>query len=315
MKEFELIEHIRKVFSRQQGAEKLVLPIGDDCSVIRPPRGMEQVTTVDSLVDGNHFTQKYFTPKEIGKKAVRVNLSDMASMGAEGPYYAWFVFAIPKKLKDDVILGIIEGIKSDCRRYGIITAGGNITSAGELSLHVTMTGWVKPANKLTRSGARIGDAIFVTGKIGEPTLAYKTYKRGAKPASFLMKSWTNPKPRPEIGIFLASRKIASACIDISDGIFQDMAHITKQSGVGAVFEWEKIPMSRQLKRLRPTPQMIGFGEDYELLFTVPKNKLKLLLPIKKSVTQIGQIVGSGIKIVDKNGSPIDVVDVGWHQPI
>lgn len=310
MKEFELIEYISKKFGKSNG---VTLGIGDDCSIIKPPVGKSQVTTVDSLIEGNHISLKYFSPAEIGRKALRVNLSDIASMGAVGPYYAWIVFTLPQNFSDKVIKGILGGIKSDCKKYGVTVAGGNITSAKNFSIHVTLTGWIKPGKSLTRNGAKVGDTIFVTGTIGASTLAYRQFKSGRKPNDFLLKRWANPEPKIETGKFLSAKGIASACIDISDGIFQDLGHITKLSGVGAHLDWDSLPISPGLRKMNPTPKMIGYGEDYELLFTVPKKRLKWLEPIRKKITAIGHIVKNGFCVSRRDGETVDVNDVGYSH--
>lgn len=313
MKEFELIKYIRKTFEKNNRHNGLLVPIGDDCSVLVPPKGMAQVTTIDSLVEGNHFSSAYFTPREIGRKSLRVNLSDLASMGARPPYYAWLVFALPRNFHDAAIKGILCGIKEDCGRYGIILAGGNITGSAEFQIHVALSGWVKPNKILTRSGARPGDRIFVTGTIGASTLAYQQFKAGKRPFPWLLKRWANPAPKLEIGLFLSERRLASACIDVSDGIFQDLGHIVKDSGAGADIYWEKLPIFPRLKKLNPTPQMIGFGEDYELLFTVSPRNLTKLSPISSQITEIGRITKRGFKVYDGSGKEINATDVGFSH--
>jgi len=319
MNEFKLIEHIRRKFARQKGSKNVVLGIGDDCSIIKTPKGFQQVTTVDSLVEGNHFSVKYFTPKEIGRKALRVNLSDLASMGASGPYYAWLVFTIPKSVKagvqltDSTIKGILDGVSDDCRRYSVTIAGGNLTSSNQFSIHVTLTGWVRPRRALTRSGARVGDLIYVTGTVGPSSVAYRQFKAGRKPDAFCLKRWANPLPKLHIGKYLLDRRIATACIDISDGIFQDLGHLTSSSGVGAILEWNRIPVAPKLKRMKPAPHTIGFGEDYELLFTVTPKKEKQLAPVKKEITRIGQVVNKGFMLLDENGRKMDVTNIGYSH--
>ena len=313
MNESKLIEHIRRKFARQEESKNIVLGIGDDCSIIKTPKGFQQVTTVDSLVEGNHFSLKYFTPKEIGRKALRVNLSDLASMGASGPYYAWLVFTIPKKLTEKTIKGIIDGVSDDCRRYSVTVAGGNLTSSNQFSIHVTLTGWVRPRRVLTRSGAKAGDLIYVTGTIGPSSVAYRQFKRGRKPDAFCLKRWANPSPKLHIGELLLDRRIATACIDISDGIFQDLVHLTTSSGVGAELEWNRIPVAPELEKMKPTPYTIGFGEDYELLFTVPPKKEKQLAPVKNEVTRIGEVVDKGFRLLDENGRKMDITDIGYSH--
>lgn len=313
MKEFELIKYIRKTFEKNNRHDALLVPIGDDCSVLVPPKGMAQVTTIDSLVDGNHFSSKYFTPREIGRKALRVNLSDLASMGAHPPYYAWLVFALPLNFSDAAIKGILAGIKEDCERYGVILAGGNITGSAEFQIHLALSGWVKPRQMLTRRGARPGDRIFVTGTIGASTLAYQQFKAGEQPYHWLLKRWANPEPKLKIGLFLAEHRLASACIDISDGVFQDLGHILKDSGVGAELFWEKLPIFPRLKKLNPTPRMIGSGEDYELLFTVSPRNIKKLMPISDQLTEIGSITKRGFKVYGSEGEEIDVTNVGFSH--
>lgn len=313
MKEFELIKYIRKTFEKNNRHHGLLVPIGDDCSVILPPKGMAQVTTIDSLVEGNHFSSKYFTPREIGRKALRVNLSDLASMGARPPYYAWLVFALPPSFPDAAIKGILAGVKEDCERYGIILAGGNITGSAEFQIHLALSGWVKPRKMLTRGGAQAGDPIFVTGTIGASTLAYQQFKAGQSPYRWLLKRWANPEPKLEIGRFLAENRIATACIDVSDGIFQDLGHIIKDSGTGAELYWEKLPIFPRLKKLKPTPQMIGFGEDYELLFTVNPRNIKKLKPLAGQITEIGHITKSGFRVYGADGEEINATNVGFSH--
>ena len=313
MDEFRLIERIRGKFARQTGSKDLLLPIGDDCSIIRPPKGFQQVTTVDSLVEGNHFTSKYFSPKEIGGKALRVNLSDLASMGAAGPYYAWLVFAIPKSLKDKTIAGVIDGVTADCRKYGVVIAGGNCTSSSQFSIHVTMTGWIRPGKALTRTGAKAGDLIYVTGTVGPSSVAYRQFKNGRKPDTFCLNRWKKPEPKLRIGKFLADKKLATSCIDISDGIFQDLLHVCRSSGVGATLRWSAVPIPPRVKKMNPTPKTIGYGEDYELIFTVPLPKVKRLAPIAGEITQIGSIVKKGFELIDKTGEIMDITDVGYSH--
>ena len=313
MKEFELIGHIRKEFAGNNKRRDLLVPIGDDCSILRPPKGLLQVTTVDSLVEGNHFSLKYFSPAEIGRKALRVNLSDLASMGAIGPYYAWLTLAISSDVDEKTIKGILAGIKEDCGRFDVVLAGGNITSSAQFQIHVTLSGWVKPGLALTRTGAKAGDIIFVTGSIGASTLAYRQFKEGKEPDKQLLKRWANPVPKISIGQFLSKKKIASSCIDISDGIFQDMQHITGQSGVGAELRWKDIPIFPYLKKLHPTPHMVGFGEDYELLFTVPPKKQKLLSPIRDQIAEIGTVTKKGFTVRKNDGNPMDIDEVGYRH--
>ena len=313
MREFELIDYIKKKFKGHAKNRNLILPIGDDCSIIKPPKDYLQVTTVDSLVDGNHFTSRYFTPQEIGRKVLRVNLSDLASMGAVPPYYAWLTFALPQDINEKLIFGILDGVRDDCKKYDVTLAGGNITSSNEFSIHLTITGWVKKSFALSRSGAKVGDTIFVSGTIGASSLAYQQFKQGLKPQDFLLKRWANPSPKNELGIFLSKKQIANSCIDISDGIFQDMAHISSESGTGAVLRWESLPIEPELKKLNPTPHMIGFGEDYELLFTVPKSKIKLLKPFASKITEIGKVVEKGFKVLDENDMEISVGGIGYSH--
>jgi len=311
MKEFEIIDYIKKQAGETKGAS--YLPIGDDCSVIKPPKGKLQVTTADSLVDGNHFSSHYFTPQEIGRKSLRVNLSDIASMGAEPPYYAWLTLSLPPDIKEKVLKGIINGFIGDCKKNAVTLAGGNITSSKEFSIHITLTGWGKKGKLLKRSGAKIGDSIFVTGTIGPSTLAYMQFKSGKKPDQPLLKRWANPVPKIEIGRLLAKKGIANACIDISDGIFQDLNHLLKESGKGALIEWERLPVDPKMKKYNPTPKMIGFGEDYELLFTADNSKSKAVKSLTGKITKIGVITKRGLKVVDKNGKELSIKDVGYNH--
>lgn len=282
--EFQLIER----FFNKQKIERadVVLGIGDDAALLKIPSGQLLAISVDTLVAGVHFpsdTAAY----DIGYKALAVNLSDMAAMGAQ-PAWATLALTIPKAdrrwLRD-----FSRGFFALCAQYDLQLIGGD-TTHGPLSITVQIHGFVPPHKALRRSTAQAGDLIYVTGTLGNAGLALKllkkdittTHKITAVQRRKLIKTLNRPQPRIAEG--MALRGIASSAIDLSDGLAADLGHILEASGVGAVVYLDDLPLSPTLKQNLPQKEAwllaLSAGDDYELCFTVPpsnKNKLQKAL--------------------------------------
>jgi len=256
--------------------------------------------TQDTLVAGCHFFPDA-DPENLGHKVLAVNLSDLAAMGAEP---AWALLSLTLPEADEAWLSAFaEGFRELALGYGVTLVGGD-TCRGPLSVSVQLTGSVEPGRALLRSGARPGDHIFVTGTLGDAALALERLKGGAPLESSLRQRLERPEPRLEEGRALVG--IASACIDISDGLVADLGHICERSGCAALVEAARVPrsevMQRYLRESGDWKPLLAGGDDYELCFTVPPEKLGGLEASGVCCTAIGQIrAGSGVKVVDESG--------------
>lgn len=300
---------IAKYFTRHNLRQDVVLGVGDDAALLEIPPGMQLAVSVDAMVAGRHFPHET-APEAIGYKALAVNLSDMAAMGAEP---AWVTLALTLPEADTkFVADFAAGFYRLAETYGIELVGGD-TVRGPLQAVVQIQGLVPRGKALTRAGARAGDHLFVTGTLGDAGAGLHLVQGKlscAEPhASELLRRLDYPRPRVTAG--LALRDIASAAIDISDGLLADLGHILDASALGAEIELDAIPISAALKsclvveieRLRLA---LTAGDDYELCFTVPEEKLEELQRVAAGwdfpVTRIGSLRdGSGI--VFCNGEP------------
>lgn len=245
--------------------------IGDDCAVSRVPAGCELVSCVDTLVAGRHFVVDA-DPYAIGHKAVAVNLSDLAAMGAT-PYAILLGLSLPKSMANYAFLSrFASGLANICNRFGVELIGGDTTRSDVLTISITALGFVPQAEAITRKGAQVGDMVFVSGEIGSASLALLHQSLGQKSA--LQHALDLPNPQVALGQKLLG--FASSMIDISDGLGQDLGHILTASGVGASIELNKIPCHEALSGLPDDARwqhLINGGDDYELCFTLNQDNL------------------------------------------
>ncbi len=271
--EFERIAAFVKRFPRAT----VPVGIGDDCAVLRPPPRQELCVTTDSLVEDVHFTRGTFRPEDIGHKALAVNLSDLAAMGARP---AWFVCALelPPWVDDAALAGIARGMSRLAKQTGIALVGGNLSRAKKLSLTLTVSGEVPRGKALLRSGARPGDLLYVSGTLGDARLGLELLRRPRHrstephPGGPLRRQ-RRPEPRLELG--LLARAHASAAIDLSDGLVQDLSHLCEASKVGVRVDLKRLPISRALREHAGVEAPLWAargGEDYELLLAVPPRR-------------------------------------------
>lgn len=250
------------------GGEGVALGIGDDAALLNVSPGQHLVVTSDTLIAGRHFPPKT-APFDIGWKALAVNLSDLAAMGARP---RWFTLALSLPQADPAWLAdFAAGLKALADRHQVALIGGD-TTRGALSLTITALGEVPAGSALRRDGARPGDLICVTGTLGDAALALAAGEH-ADPA--LAQRLNRPQPRVEAG--LALRSLASAAIDLSDGLAGDLAHILAACGVGADVQTDALPMSAAFARLAPHASRLAYqaagGDDYELCICVPPEAL------------------------------------------
>ena len=299
--EFDLIARIR---ARVATRSDVVLGIGDDAALLAPPPGRQLVVTADTLNDGVHFPRGT-SPADVGWKALAVNLSDLASMGAEP---AWCTLSLSLPQSDPAwIEGFLDGFLDLAGQHGIALVGGD-TTRGPLSIAVTAMGLVEPGRALRRDGARVGDEVWVTGTLGDAAGGLALLDREPVPA--LRARLDRPTPRVAAGRALAG--IATACVDVSDGLLADLGHIASRSGVAAQVEVDALPMSETLRAAfdaatRTALQASG-GDDYELCFTAPLEARAGIDAVSTQlglrITRIGRITaGEGVHPVDAQSQP------------
>jgi thiamine-monophosphate kinase len=294
LQEFELIRAITRRFARTSSG--LIQGIGDDAAVIAPAPNTWWHVTTDLLTEGVHFDLNTASPESVGYKAAIANLSDIAAMGAV-PRYLLISLAIPRSLKPAQIYRFYDGLMKACKPHGVALIGGD-TSASKagLFLSITLIGTTTTDRALFRHGALAGDLIYVTGTLGDSLAGLqllsqnkKTGLTGKKPPqlsrahrTFLLNRHRHPTARLAEGQWLNTARLATAAIDLSDGLSGDLRHICEESGVGAELDLGTLPISpacrayAERSRLEPVQLALAGGEDYELLFTVSaKNQARL----------------------------------------
>jgi thiamine-monophosphate kinase len=287
---------IRRFFDR--APKDALMGVGDDCARVRVGEGMELAVTTDMLVEGRHFLPGA-DPRALGHKSLAVNLSDLAAAGAR-PRWATLAIALPAA--DEAWLqAFSSGLFALADRYGVDLIGGDTTRGPLLTIAITALGEAPSGKALTRAGARPGDDLWVSGQLGGAALALM-HPEIAAAASRLHE----PQPRVELG--QALRGIASAAIDVSDGLAGDLGHVLERSGVGAVVRYDRIPKDPCFGKLADETLerqcVLSGGDDYELLFTAPKEK-RTSVEKMPDVSRIGEIVaGESLQILDRDGKPI-----------
>jgi thiamine-monophosphate kinase len=286
--ESQIISQIRRITQKRRSVQdRLILSIGDDAAAFRPQPGYLLLVSSDALIEGIHFEKESTSAEALGWKALAVNLSDIAAMGGN-PLYATTTLGIPPETSSRFIAGFYRGLNRLASRHGVVVVGGDTCSSPkDLFIDITILGEVKSRELLTRSRARPGDVLFVTGTLGESAIGLELLKTKSKVSptrKHFIERQLRPSPRLVIGRYLSSHRLATALIDISDGLSTDLHHLCKQSRVGAVIEESKIPLPKLSVELKaelaksPTDYALNGGEDYELLFTTPAQKRHLVPP-------------------------------------
>lgn len=306
MGEFDLIERIRR---RVATRDDVVLGIGDDAALLQSAADMHLVVAMDTLNSGVHFPPDT-APADIGWKALAVNLSDLAAMGA---LPAWCTLSLSLPDADPGFVdGFLDGFLALASRHDVALVGGD-TTRGPLSICVAVHGFVEPGTALRRDGAQVGDDLWVSGTLGDAAAALSQWQAGGAIDPALRMRLDRPTPRIPLG--RALRGIATSCIDVSDGLLADLGHVCRASGVGALVDVHALPASPTLRSgfdadaLRML-QATG-GDDYELCFTAPATSREAVIEAASThapVTRIGRIAGDGVSAVDGQG-------VAWQPSV
>jgi thiamine-monophosphate kinase len=317
LNEAEIIRRIAARGSRERA--DVVLGIGDDAAILRVPAGHELVVSTDRVVEGVHFPP-HMDPWSVGHKALAVNLSDLAAMGAEP---AWFTLNLAMPKADEIWLNTFcDGLFAMADAFGVALVGGD-TDRAPLSVGIQIMGFVPRGRGIRRKGANAGDVIYVTGTLGDAMLGLEISRGALKTTNAgrdqLLARFERPTPRIAVGLGL--RGIATACIDVSDGLAADLGRILEASGVGATVMIENVPFSDYFRRCAPPHALarsLTHGEDYELAFTAPESRHhdieKLAARSGCALTPIGRVEPRrGLRVVDEAGRPIKLARAGYDH--
>jgi thiamine-monophosphate kinase len=294
--EFELIDRFFRPLASPAGRARddVALGIGDDGAILRPPPGQELIAVLDTLVAGRHFLPDA-DPRSIAHRALAVNLSDLAAMGARP---AWALLGLTLPESDERFLeGFAAGWRALAQAHDVALVGGD-TTRGPMSFTVQLTGFAPPGAALRRSGAAPGDHLYVSGTVGDAgaglAVLQSRLRADAGAARALVARHEFPTPRVALG--LALRGIASACIDVSDGLAADASRLAEASGCGLVLDLDALPLSPSLRAAADIGAVREFalrgGEDYELAFAVPEARVAALeaaAPLPVAITRIGRL--------------------------
>ncbi|MDR6601917.1 thiamine-monophosphate kinase [Achromobacter deleyi] len=316
--EFDLIA---RYFTRTAPAG--MLGVGDDCALFPVPPGEQVATSTDLLLEGRHFFPDV-DPRALGHKALAVNLSDLAAMGAR-PIGCVLGLALPR-LDEPWLAAFADGFHALAAAHGCPLIGGDTTrSAHDLAISVTVFGAVPASHALRRDGAQAGDDIWVSGELGAADVAYRLLD-GQYPADVPLLAATRGAlewPQPQVALGLALRGVAHAAIDLSDGLLQDLGHILAASGVGASIEFSRMPVAAALAAMDAAllqRAVLGGGDVYQLCFTAPAAKRDAVqaagLAANARVTRIGQTLAQpGLTVLDGQGQPMTTLPAGFdHFP-
>jgi thiamine-monophosphate kinase len=320
--EFELIA---RYFAPLAAAAPGAFGLGNDAAILDPEPGNSMVVTTDAMVEGVHFLADD-TADLVARKLLRVNLSDLAAMGARPAGYV-LTLALPPRLDEPWIAAFAEGLRADQDAFGIVLLGGDtVRTPGALTMTLTALGQMPMGTALTRTGAQAGDLVYVSGTIGDGALGLMALRGelsgiGEADRVALVERYHLPRPRLALGQALAARRLATAALDVSDGLVADLGHIATGSGLAARIEAVAVPLSAAARSALDRNQglreaILTGGDDYELLFTAPPAQAPVIAALAGSLdlplTRIGVLAaGAGVLAVDETGAAIHLTKAGW----
>jgi thiamine-monophosphate kinase len=329
MGELELIESIRAggMTGRGSRTSALRLGIGDDCAILRPPAGHEILVTTDFTLEGRHFRREWHPPESVGHRALARGLSDLAAMGAS-PLAAFLSLALPASMLSTAagrkwVTRFFSGLRGLAGQHKVPLAGGDTSesSCGLVLADIVLVGSAPAGRALRRSGGRVGDALYVTGALGGAAAelaimegkARRTVRRGGSAEHPQL----YPQPRIGVGLALLRRHLATAAIDLSDGLSTDQGHLCHESGLGAEVSEAALPIHPLATKFGPVRALefaLNGGEDYELLFSAPASVRMPRNVAGVRVTRIGRLMrGNAVTLVNSNGSRRKLEAAGWEH--
>jgi thiamine-monophosphate kinase len=320
-RESQLVEKIARALSTgKRGTSRLRLGIGDDAAVLSPARGTEWVLSCDAFLEHVHFEAKSHPPDSVGYKALARATSDLAAMGATPRFYL-LTLALPSARSGPWLDAFLRAMARASRELGVTIIGGDTTKSDRIFISITVLGEITPGRAMARSGARPGDIIYLSGKLGRAQLGLELVLRGQarnRQLRALTQPHLYPKIRIELGTWLARHRITTSAMDLSDGLSTDLARLCAASKIGAKIYASQVPTlsippaaARKLgqRKLDPLQLVLHGGEDYELLFTVSPRQAKKLsrAPGAATLTAIGEIT--------RNRQLILVHPEGHNEPL
>jgi len=312
IKERNLIKHIRQLTGASVN-KAVAQGIGDDCAVLRLFPGSELLVTTDLCLENVHFRRDWHPAPVVGHRCLTRGLSDIAAMGGT-PLACFLSLGLPKNLPQAWVNGFLRGLLKLAKQFNVQLAGGDISSASQITADIIVTGQVPTGKAVLRSGARPGDRIYVTGSLGASAATLKQLCSGKTPKLARSSPHFYPIPRLEVGKWLRQQGVATAMIDLSDGLSVDLTHICEESRVSALITGRSIPVGKGAN----LQLALHGGEDYELLFTVPK---RASVPAKIAgikITEIGEVrnrsnYSTAIQILGENGKVRPLAQRGWEH--
>ena len=321
--EFGLIQRIRKWMAASR--TDLIKGIGDDVAVMEMG-DKALLATTDILIEGIHFERSWIDPYSLGKKAILVNVSDIAAMGGT-PRYFLVSLGLPKRLPISYVSQLYRGLKEGATSFRTDLVGGDTSLSPRIILNIALLGEGKKQNLLFRNGARVGNDLWVSGTLGDSGLGLRMLGKKHAPGTSkrLIARHLLPTPRLRLGQVLASHHLATAMIDVSDGLLIDTSHLLEESGVGVLIFGDKIPLSREYKKFvhlysrSPYRFALTGGEDYELLFTAPRENRGRISSLSRSLklplTCIGEILPKkkGLLVARRGGKVHSPSSLGFDH--
>ena len=307
-----LIRQIRRMALASVNSA-IKMGIGDDCAILRLKPGFELLVTTDLCIENVHFRRAWHPATAVGHRCLTRGLSDIAAMGGE-PLACFLSLGLPADLPQAWANGFLRGLLALARRHKIQLAGGDVSSAPQITADIVVTGQVPSGTAILRSGAKPGDRIYVSGALGGSAGTLKQLFSGKMIKPTKSSPHFYPTPRLEVGDWLRKRHLATAMIDISDGTSVDLRHICDESGVAAILISNKVPIAKSAD----LGLALHGGEDYELLFTTPKSAKIPSRIAGVAITHVGEIrnrrdYSSAIQILGDNGRVRPLPQRGWEH--
>lgn len=323
-------EIIAMVRSRSAaGDTDLLRGIGDDCAVIHRGGGLVELITTDALIEGVHFDPAWHPPRQLGRKAAAVNLSDIAAMGGR-PRYAFLSLGLPGDYRPEWLEEFMAGFLGMLARFDTILIGGDtVRSPGGTMVSVTVLGEMAEGQVLLRSTGRVGDRVLVSGPLGEAAAGLEMYRQAPHSAkecrwARLLSAHLDPQPEVALGLVLAGSGLVTAMMDLSDGLATDLANLCRESGVGAEVDGQSLPVSPETRQVAELLHAdgrawaLGGGEDYRLLLTVGADQVEALQSLVRrelgrELHPVGRLVAEpGVRLLDGD-SRREISDLGYDH--
>jgi thiamine-monophosphate kinase len=290
--EFSLIKRLADIVRIER--PEVLVGIGDDAAVLRvgPPQAPLLLVTTDLLVENQHFKRDWATPKQVGIKAAECNISDIAAMGGT-PSWMFVSLALPEQIEVAWVEDLYHGLQHCCQKHGIALLGGDTTRGQLVSINITLMGFAPHEHLCLRNGANPGDLLLVTGPLGGSAACLAMLHQGFQPSDYLIRKHLTPQSRMDISPHIAP--LASAMIDISDGLGSEVHHICKSSGVGAEIYATQVPIHPEVEKAAQKLSIdalswaISGGEDFELLFSIGSDRYNQLVAQGLSATVVGHV--------------------------